>query len=304
MASTPPRSPYNKPPLAPHDLLAHLVSRGLSVPSPAEATAALAVLERIDYYRLLSYMRPLQQTDPSTQKRHFLPGTTLADVLELYEFDRKLRLLCMDAVERIEVALRAAIVSEVAVAHGAHFYLDASHFVSIDTCHKFQEAVSEEARRHPGIKHYHQRYDSPSMPPIWVAMEAVTFGTLSHLYSNLVRPRRRAIAVRFGYDEAVLRSWFRALSTVRNISAHHGRLWNATLSADKPMPAKVVAAEFGFTVDTFFARAVVIAALLDRVAPDAEWKAQLRTLLDSHSRVDERRMGFQPGWRDRPFWTT
>jgi len=137
-------------------------------------------LERIDYYRLLGYARALQSADPVTGIRHFLPGTTIHDVLALYEFDRRLRILCMDAVEHIEVALRAAIVSEVAVQEGAHFYLYSHHFKDPNRCAEFQNAVANEAHRSRVIRHYQARYSVPAMPPIWVAMEAVTFGTLSH----------------------------------------------------------------------------------------------------------------------------
>jgi abortive infection bacteriophage resistance protein len=106
---------YAKPALTPADLLAHLVARGLVVPHPIDA---LHALEYVGYYRLLIYMRPLQVEDPAGVRR-FVAGTTFEDVFALYNFDRELRLLCLDAVERIEVALRAAIVSQVAVPAGA-----------------------------------------------------------------------------------------------------------------------------------------------------------------------------------------
>lgn len=98
------------------------------------------MLERVDYYRLLNYMRPLQVTDASGVRR-FRAGTTMHDVVALYEFDRRLRLLCMDAVERIEVALRAAIVCEVAVAEGPDFYTRRGYFTSADACEGFKREV-------------------------------------------------------------------------------------------------------------------------------------------------------------------
>lgn len=220
MATPSPRTVYTKPPLAPADLLAHLVSRGLSVPTSADGVAALRALERIDYYRLLSYMRPLQRTDAGGVRR-FVPNVTIRDVLRLYEFDRKLRLLCMDAVEHVEVYLRAAIVSEIAVREGAYFYTDPGYYTHAQGCARFQDDVREEQTRNPAIRHYHAHYSAPPMPPIWVAMEAVTFGSLSRLYSNLRRPFRIAVARRFGLDESVLASWLRAVNGVRNIAAHH-----------------------------------------------------------------------------------
>lgn len=297
--STPARlRSYTKPPLKPQALLQHLVDRGLAI---ADGIEALAILERIDYYRLLGYMRSFQEPDEHGIRR-FREGTTLEDVLALYEFDRKLRLLCMDAAERLEVALRAAIISEVAVTHGAHFYLDSRHFTSIEGWNAFNRAVAEEKERSPALRHYFGTYDDPPMPPIWSAMEAVTFGTMSHLYSNLADPIRKAIARRFNYDEKVVLSWFRSTTMLRNLSAHHARLWNTRNGVDKPMRAKRVREELGAGMNTFYARAVAVAALFEEIGHDLGWKLRLRDLLDAHPFVDESQMGFPEGWRERPFW--
>jgi abortive infection bacteriophage resistance protein len=301
MATPSVRTVYTKPPLAPVDLLAHLVARGLSMPTSADGVAALRALERIDYYRLLSYMRPLQRTDAAGVRR-FQPNVTIRDVLRLYEFDRRLRLLCMDAVEHVEVYLRAAIVSEIAVREGAHFYTDPACYTDARACSRFQNDVRDEQTRHPAIRHYHARYYAPPMPPVWVAMEAVTFGSLSRLYSTLRRPLRIAVAKRFGLDERVLASWLRAANGVRNIAAHHARLWNAHLHVNMPMAGRPLAHEFTSSKSTFFDRAVVLVTLTDRVAPEACWKARLVDLIGAYPEVDEARMGFPAGWRTRPFW--
>jgi abortive infection bacteriophage resistance protein len=296
--STPLRS-YTKPALSPAALLQHLVNRGLTI---ADGVEALAILERIDYYRLLGYMRSYQEPD-ETGIRGFQPGITLEDVLALYEFDRKLRLLCMDAAERLEVALRAAIVSEVAVAHGPHFYLDTKHFTNTDGWSAFNRAVTEEKNRSPVLRHYFRTYDNPPMPPIWSAMEAVTFGTLSHLYSNLKEPIRKAVAQRFNYDEEIVLSWFRSTTMLRNLSAHHARLWNTRNGVDKPKRAKRIRREFGESMNTFYARAVAIVALFEEIGHDLDWKVRLRSLIDAHPFVDESQMGFPDSWRGRAFWS-
>jgi abortive infection bacteriophage resistance protein len=140
------------------------------------------------------------------------------------------------------------------------------------------------------------------MPPIWSAMEAVSFGTLSHLYSNLNPPLQKAIAKRFNYPENVVLSWFRSTTLLRNASAHHARLWNTRNGVDKPMRARKVKDEFGESMNTFFARAVAIVALFEELGHDRGWKMRLRELIDTHPFVDESQMGFPEGWRDRSFW--
>src|SRR3954454_12193744 len=129
-----PLKPFQKPALSPSDLLTHLEQRGLGIP---DRPAALFALNKIGYYRLLIYMRPLQ--DPS---KEFKTGVVFGDIVDLYDFDRQLRLLCLDAIERIEVALRAAIINEVGVVYGPHFYLERRHFEELKAFNMFMEQVA------------------------------------------------------------------------------------------------------------------------------------------------------------------
>ncbi|HEX8395519.1 MAG TPA: Abi family protein [Longimicrobium sp.] len=292
-----PKTPYNKPALAPPELLAHLISRGLEIPNPL---TALHALEYVGYYRLLIYMRPFQTPDPVSGVRRFAAGATFDEVLALYDFDRELRLLCLDAVERIEVALRAAIVSQVAVVAGAHFYLEPAHFERIDAFVDFYQTARRE-ERHLAAKHYRRHYASPEHPPIWAMLEASTFGVLSRLFSGLALRHRKTVALRFGFDERVLSSWFRSINLVRNLCAHHGRLWNTPMHVDQPLAATRLREE-QIPTDRLYARLVAIAALIGMVDPSSDWKRRLASLLARYPSVPLAPMGIPPGWNTRPFW--
>jgi abortive infection bacteriophage resistance protein len=291
------KRPYTKPALSPPDLLAHVQRRGLSVPNPV---AALHALEYIGYYRLLIYMRPLQKLDPATGMQRFVPGTAFEDVLDLYNFDRELRLLCLDAIERIEVALRAAIVNEVAVTHGPHFFLDPRNFDRVSTLVEFYQAANRESK-HLAISHYSRNYNTPELPPVWAITEAITYGSLSRLFSGLKLAHRKAIALRFGYDETLLVSWFRSVNLVRNMCAHHTRLWNSRMLVDQPLSVKSLAAEFAQR-DRFYARAVVMGALVEVIDSGLDWKKRLTALIDRYPKVPTAAMGFPTNWRTRAFW--
>jgi len=110
-----PRIPFNKPPLSLPDQLALLVSRGLTVIDPQDA---LHYLTHIGYYRLSGYALPLQIGGSGADRHNFKPGVTFTDILDRYVFDRKLRLLVMDAIERIEISVRAALTNHIAPRHG------------------------------------------------------------------------------------------------------------------------------------------------------------------------------------------
>jgi len=287
-----PTRTYSKPARTTEDLLAHLEARGLTV---SNREAAAAALRQIGYFRLLIYMRPLQQLPGKT----FSGGTRFEDVLTLYNFDRELRLLCLDAVERIEVALRAAIVNALSPVHGPHFHLESRHFETYERFREFMQTAT--SARYGAIQHYTERYNTPSLPPIWAVVEAITYGALSRLYSGLHVANRKLVAKWFGYDEKVLVSWFRSLNSLRNMCAHHNRLWNCDMRVDQPMAARAVAGEMTRT-NTFYARAVAMAALLDAVEPHAEWNRKLVALVERYPGVPVAAMGFPAGWSARPLW--
>ena len=115
-----PRIPFNKPPLSLADQLSLLISRGLTMSDPSDATHYLT---HIGYYRLSGYALPFQIGGSGADRHNFKPGVTFDDILDRYVFDRKLRLLVMDAIERIEISVRAALSNILAPRHGAHWYM-------------------------------------------------------------------------------------------------------------------------------------------------------------------------------------
>lgn len=67
------------------------------------------------------------QTAPagfSHGNRQFIAGTTFEHIQQLYELDRALRSLVMEQIDRIEVAVRTAILQELNTHFGTHWYLD------------------------------------------------------------------------------------------------------------------------------------------------------------------------------------
>jgi abortive infection bacteriophage resistance protein len=290
----PARRPFAKPAKPPTDLLIHLRERGLII---GDEPKALRQLQVIGYYRLLIYMRPLQLLPGKL----FRAGARFDDIVALYDFDRRLRLICLDAIERVEVALRAAINNELAVPLGPHFYLDPRNFEKVDGFKKFQRLAC--SADYLAITHYYDHYHAPSLPPIWAVTEAITFGAISRLFADLTLANRKLVARAFGYDEEILVSWFRSISDLRNRCAHHNRTWNANMAPCQPKVARRVAAQFGSRQDCFYARAVVLAALLDAIGQGAVWRRDLAWhVRGAQPLISAATMGFPPGWEAMPFW--
>jgi abortive infection bacteriophage resistance protein len=222
---------FNKPPLSLPDQLALLISRGLIVGDQAEA---MHYLTHIGYYRLSGYALPFQLGGSGAHRHNFEPTVTFENILDRYVFDRKLRLLVMDAVERIEISVRAALSNAIAARHGAHWYLNPTLFSPGFDHAKFIVGIKQQIGHAPAnnkrrdifIEHYYQTYSSPDMPPSWMVFEAVSFGTISFAYKNLAHPEFVSVCASFGLPHPILISWLHSLNYIRNICAHHGRLWN------------------------------------------------------------------------------
>ena len=126
---------------------------------------------------------------------------------------------------------------------------------------------------------------------------------LSHVFANLREPDdRNRIANHFGVDEQVLQKWLHCLSYVRNLCAHHRRLWNVKLVI-KPLIAKKHTKLIPeVDKDRFYAVAIILHYLMGMIAPQSRWHERLANLMVKHSGAGLRAMGFPPDWRSDRFW--
>ncbi len=77
------------------------------------------------------------------------------------------------------------------------------------------------------IKHYKNKYSYPENPPSWMCVEIMYFSQISKIFQNLKsREDRNDIAQDYGLPESIFESWLHTINYVRNICAHHSRLWN------------------------------------------------------------------------------
>src|SRR5579859_8086103 len=181
-----PGEPFTKKPLSTADQLALLERRGLVIANP---TAAAHYLQHIGYYRFSGYCLPYQIGD-GTDKHHFFRQlTTFEQIHERYLFDRKLRLILMDAIERIEISVRAKVSDSVALSHGAHWYENpqlfknpVKHAAQLDEMKRqIGHAPADAKKRQVHINHYYNKYNHPAMPPCWMVFETLTLGTVSNI---------------------------------------------------------------------------------------------------------------------------
>lgn len=186
VSATPTRA-YAKVALSAEETLHRLWQRGLRID---DRPSNLRMLRSIGHFRLLVYMRRFQ--NPATKR--FWPRTRFSDVVELYAFDRRLRSVTMDAIERIEVALRAALSNPLAIDYGSHWYVERDRFADLRHYARILDQIARECETRKGsaLTHYYRTYASPDLPPIWLVCERLSLGALSRIFSALdSRPEGR-----------------------------------------------------------------------------------------------------------------
>lgn len=299
-----------------------LKERGLQVDNEA---AALDYLDRIGYYRLSGYwysFRKLEITQDKSGKLSsfrqdtFIEGSHFQDAVKLYVFDKKLRLLALDALERIELAIRVDIAyllgNEDTYAHEKSDIFHGNFAKKIDkkgrTQHQYwldKYAQHEyRARREPFVSHYKNKY---GRLPIWVAIEIWDFGLLSKIYSGLQYKHREQIARKYeapsGKDFA---GWLRGLNFVRNVSAHHSRLWNINVLERARLPK-----EDDYWKRLNNARPFFYFCLMQKfmrvICQNSKWSERFSLLLDEFPQVSSgavklRDFGLLDDWEKWDLW--
>ena len=297
--------PYAKPALSHSQQVAQLVARGMEVSEPL---AAEAFLSGTSYYRLSAYWDPFRAKDATgTLLDAFEAGTSFDQVVQLYEFDRELRLLVLDALERVEVAVRTAMTYQLGMAHGAFGHEVATNFHPQFSHSDWVVKLRHETGRSTDafVDHFRDRYaDYPAMP-IWMCTEVVSMGALSLLYKGMKNDDKLAVAATFGLHHKRLQDWLHVLSYVRNVCAHHSRLWNRALAIKpKAMPEAEWNAPLLPSNGRMFCVLLMLAVILNRSGGSLAWRGQCTGLLRRLTVSPRWRaaMGLPSHWEEHPLW--
>jgi len=303
-----PKKHFSKPTLSLDAQVDLLQQRGLHIPDKARAKH---YLQYISYYRLSIYGRSLQQSPATTHQ--FIQGASFDDILYRYRFDRELRLLVLDAIERIEVALRSRIVYVFSEAFGANWYADAGLFRQskyFDHAKEMQH-IQQLCMRSKELFMQHHQQTYHDLPPSWKLLEAMSLGEVERLYANTdasqkrVKNARYNVAQSFGIAPNLLLSWFKPLCLLRNICAHHGRLWNRKLIYRPQAPKNPHIAWVQHEIENkqqLYMYLCVVQSLMSTINPHSSWRQRLLALLDKYTDIPQADMGFPVEWQDDAFW--
>ena len=291
---------YTERPLTVDEQIELLKQRGLNF---ADENKAYHVLSHVSYFRLKSYLTPLTS---NKEQWIFKPSATFETAYRLYKFDSKLRKLIAAESEKVEVSIRTQMAYQLAKDYGTFWFLNKENFTNLEKHTNLLASISAELTRSDDdqILRFKREYDD-EMPPAWMTMEVSSFGTLSMLY-NYFRPghTKREIAKFYGVSDSVFESWLHSIVYVRNICAHHSRLWNRALRIRPLFPRKTLKPFLSVAAinNRVYYVLSIIQYLLQTINPSSTFPTRLKQLIADFPEVDLSAMGLPKNWESEPLW--
>lgn len=294
--------PFTKPAKTYPEQLQLLKDRGLKINSDNKA---LHLLRKLSYYRLSGYWYPLLKEPKSDHI--FKPDSNFQTVFKLYRFDRDLRIFILKELEKIEVSIRSEMIYTFSHYMGAFWISNASLFSDVnkhtDTINKLKSDFKKSDEEF--VKAFKLKY-SDDLPPAWMIIEIASFGSLSIIYSNLKSGRsKREIAHHFGLDDTSFASWMHSFVYIRNVCAHHSRLWNKGMSIKPQKPVTPINTWLNNTTvsnnRTYFILSMIL-YLLQSVDQKHQFIFRCKLLLKKYPNIDVKAMGFPDNWELEPIW--
>ena len=274
---------HGKYPLTYEKQVTLLKERGLSIPSHEEAVRFFST---VSYYRFIAYCIPFQRPGNT-----FINNTSFEQIVQLYRLDEALRNACMAQLSAIEIFMRTRIVYELSHGWGAFAHCDQNLFRSSFDLAVWTKTLEDETKRarETFIEQYKLNHSGYPRLPLWMACEVMSLGQLSRLYGGLLPDPQRKIGNVFSVHHSVLRNWLHFITYLRNICAHHGRLWNREFAIRPDIPHKAQDWQrIGLDNQRFFAAAVVLDSVCREAGLSLKKSQTLYEVMDKICGMDHR----------------
>lgn len=316
---------YSKEPLRLEDQAQRLLDRGVV----ADKSELIRRLQAVNYYRLSGYLYHYRSSDGE----NFLSDTTLEMIWRRYNFDRRLRILLLDAIERIEVAVRTRFVYYFVLEHGAFGHLKKVNLPNLKmrkhgsglhqkliwlirfkrwapcphtewlTKLRNEKSRSSEAF----VKNFTRKYgDTHEHLPLWMACELMTCETTMQFAYGMDKGIFKKVAADFDFADEQLRSWIKAVFALRNLCAHHARLLNRVIGVKPAIPAKkrepLWRQEPLFDYDRVGILLTICFIWLRKITPTTQWKQRMLDLFDDYPDISSTDLGMPMEWQNHPLW--
>lgn len=289
------------------ELVALLQERGMLI---SDEERARRKLSQIGYYRLSGFWYPCRKgavdesgayvkdllTGLPLREDTFQDNTRFNEIIDLYLFDKKLRQLMLDAIERIEIHVRSVIAHEIG-RFDPLAYLDTSFInpkILQDRRNKAGQVVNFwkvwDTKQQELVDNskeecivWHKK--SGRSVPFWVVIETWDFGIMSKYFENLKGKYQEKICHRLDVpNKKVLAGWLQEINILRNHCAHHSRIWNRVASNSLAVLDNDYFKALGLDSEArkrIYGKICVLWYLVQRIGPNSDWIVRVADLVDS-----------------------
>lgn len=297
------KTSFTKPYSSLEQIVQILKSRGMLIGDEHKVENYLL---NIGYHRLSAYIYPFYKSPKSDLA--LKKGTTFEQVLTLYRFDKKLRILLFNEIEKIEVAIRSVLANIGCQELNDRYWITKpAYFAHVNKFNQTLAIIEKEvlSSKEDYIEDFRHNYVD-NYPPAWMITEVLSFGNLNYIYSNIASNQlMKRIAGYFGLKPLVFISWLTMLANLRNMCCHHARIWNRDFVLNPAEPRKTTNAWIDASkVDKkrIYYRLCIIRYFLSSISPDNNFNEKVIDLLTHFPTIDIMAMGFCKEWQNESLW--
>ncbi len=280
------------------------------------------ILKNNNYYRLGEYFYNYQY---DRVNHLYIEGTTFESVYNTYLFDCELRKFIFNYIADIEVSIRTKLIYYFSNEIDPWWFVNSDNFYHIinpkiglsygnDTIRKIYQTINSSKYKEVTLKTHYKKYPKDKqLPPAWKSLEFCSFGIISNLYKN-IKPEftsKELIASDYNLKYIVLSNWLESLNDLRNICAHHSRLYNRSLTkyatflknTSEPWLNMISEEEKLKNTNSVYFNLCIIKYLMNSINPVNKMGEELFLLLSKYPKIDLKLLGFTEDWKKEELWT-
>ncbi|MCF7920487.1 MAG: Abi family protein [Candidatus Cloacimonetes bacterium] len=292
---------FTKPPLSFEEQAQLLINRGLN----ADKSNLIKTLKEVNYYHLSGYLYPYKMGG----SENFFPETSLKKIKEIMDFDNELKLIVFKSISILERWIRTNLVYNFTIHYKDPFAYTKYSSYPLQPHYKIDEFLDHlrnemNNSREVFVQRYKTKYYQENYLPAWMAAEIMSMGTMNRFYQLMDRRLKLSTVNIFKVKEIVFHSWLNSIRDLRNICAHHSRLWNRDLSIIPKIPKNNSDWNqyYGRNNKKLFIIFSVIMYMLNQINCNTTLKDDLHNLFVEYRNIKLIKMDFPQNWKHYNFW--
>ncbi len=249
---------------------------------------AINYLKHIWFYRFSHYFTYFIEN-------HNWEEFSFENILKYYIFDRKLKLILSDIIERIEVSLKANIINLLSLKYNdAIFFINEEIYLDQEKYTLALNSLEIEKNKNKSFKNIDLKNITS-----WKLFQWLTLWSTTFFYSSLNTQNQKLIADTYNLTNMTLLSWILWLTDLRNICAHYDKFWwikmTRYLSFKHPKIKNI-----NIETNSIFAYVLIMHIFLKEIWIDSHFLDKIEKLFneEEYKSINKEKMWFNKNWRN------